>query len=149
MSGLSAKERTCCLIIARLVATTGDENACAPPYLNRGASYGSDSETRHTATFFPELDYGGRDDARQRGCLLFFCVRPMKKQQSDLQEKWLALADNLRAEASLIPAGRARDGLLHRVAQLERAISIEAALRTDGASGTLDPSADRSPDRTP
>jgi hypothetical protein len=73
----------------------------------------------------------------------------MKKQQPDLQEKWLALVDNLRAEASVTPAGRARDGLLLRVAQLERAISIEAALRTDGASGTLNPTADRSPDPTP
>ena len=63
----------------------------------------------------------------------------MKKQQPDIQEKWLALADKWRAEAKAIPAGHARDSLLRRISQLERAISLESLLRRDSATETSDP----------
>lgn len=63
----------------------------------------------------------------------------MNKQQSELGEKWLALADSLRAEANAIPAGRAKDGLLRRIAQLEQAMSIESLLRPSSMAETSDP----------
>lgn len=60
----------------------------------------------------------------------------MPTQPWNLEAKWAALSESLRAEADTLPLGRARDGLLRRADQLDRAIALERSLRSGREEAT-------------
>lgn len=60
----------------------------------------------------------------------------MPTQPWNLEAKWAALSESLRAEADTRPLGRARDGLLRRADQLDRAIALERSLRSGREEAT-------------